>query len=153
MGGDPVPVSMPTVGRADAELNAERPKLTSAAPEGEAVNVPLYALAWGRSGDKGNNANIGVIARKPEYMPYIRSVLTAECLADYYAHILEGKVERFDLPGSHALNFLLHDILGGGGMASLRIDPQGKAYAQMILDYPIPVPQSLAEKDGLPTLG
>lgn len=153
MGGDPVPVPMPTVGRADVELKAERPKLTSAAPEGEAVNVPLYALAWGRSGDKGNNANIGVIARKPEYMPYIRNVLTAECLADYYAHILEGKVERFDLPGSHALNFLLHDILGGGGMASLRIDPQGKAYAQMILDYPIPVPRSLAEKDGLPALG
>ena len=82
-------------------------------------------------------------------MPYIRNVLTEACLTDYFAHILEGKVERFDFPGTCALNFLLHDILGGGGMASLRIDPQGKAYAQMILDYPIPVPRAIAERDNL----
>ena len=150
MGGEPQPVPASEVGAPNSDIfKGHRPALESAAPEGDAVNVPLYALAWGRSGDKGNNANIGILARKPEYMPYIRNVLTEACLTDYFALILEGKVERFDFPGSCALNFLLHDILGGGGMASLRIDPQGKAYAQMILDYPIPVPKSLAEKNNL----
>jgi hypothetical protein len=107
--------------------------------------VPLIRLAWGRSGDKGNAANIGIIARRPEYLPYIRAALTPQTVATVFAHFLEGPVERFDLPGSHAINFLLHDVLGGGGTASLRNDPQGKAYAQILLDYPIPVPAGLIQ--------
>jgi hypothetical protein len=75
--------------------------------------------------------------------------VTAEAVAHHYRHILEGKVERFDLPGINGLNFLLQDVLGGGGTASLRNDPQGKAYAQMLLDFPVPVPKALAERDGL----
>jgi hypothetical protein len=107
--------------------------------------VPLIRLAWGRSGDKGNVANIGIIARRPEYLPYIRAALTPQIVATVFAHFLEGPVERFDLPGSHAINFLLHDVLGGGGTASLRNDPQGKAYAQILLEYPIPVPAGLLQ--------
>ncbi len=115
----------------------------------DAVQVPLIALAWGRSGDKGDIANIGIMARKPDYLPYIRASLSAARVKDYFAHFCEGKVERFELPGSHALNFMLHESLGGGGIASVRIDPQAKGYAQMLLDVDIPVPADLAQKDGL----
>jgi hypothetical protein len=114
------------------------------------VDVPLVALAWGRSGDKGNLANIGLIARKPAYLPYIRAGLPASAVAEYFAHFCQGRVDCFELPGLHALNYVLHDTLGGGGMASLRIDPQGKAYAQILMDLPIPVPARLAQEDDLP---
>jgi Acyclic terpene utilisation family protein AtuA len=108
------------------------------------VTVPLIALAWARSGDKGNNSNIGVIARKPEYLTIIRSALTPQAVADYFAHHLEGPVDRFDVPGIRAVNFVLHDVLGGGGVASLRNDPQGKGFAQMLLDFPVSVDNRLA---------
>ena len=113
------------------------------------VDVPLVALAWGRSGDKGDLANIGVIARKPAYLPYIRAALPASAVAGYFAHFCRGRVDCFELPGLDALNFVLHETLGGGGMASLRIDPQGKAYAQILMDLPIPVPARLAQDDAL----
>ena len=106
--------------------------------------VPLIALAVGRSGDKGNSANIGIIARKPEYLPWLRAALAEDVVRDWFAHTGVSRVERFDLPGIHALNFLLHDALGGGGVASLRVDAQGKAFAQMLMDHPIPVPGVLA---------
>ena len=109
----------------------------------------LVDLAWGRSGDKGDIANIGILSRKPEYLPYIRAALTEEVVKDYFVHICNGPVERFDLPGSHALNFLLHEALGGGGIASVRIDPQGKGFAQMLLDIEIPVPAEIVNADGL----
>jgi len=112
---------------------------------GDTVEVPLVQLAWGRSGDKGDKANIGIIARRPEYLPYIWAALTEEAVAARFAHFLRGPVERFLLPGSNAVNFLLHDVLGGGGVASLRNDPQGKGYAQVLLDHPITVPAALAE--------
>jgi len=115
------------------------------------INVPLVALAWGRSGDKGDLANIGLIARKPAYLPYIRAALPASAVAGYFAHFCQGRVDCFELPGLHALNYVLHDTLGGGGMASLRIDPQGKAYAQILMDLPIPVPARLAQNNDLPT--
>jgi len=115
----------------------------------DAVRVRLVDLAWGRSGDKGDIANIGILARKPEYLPYIRSALTEDTVKAYFAHLCDGPVERFDLPGSHALNFLLHESLGGGGIASVRIDPQGKGFAQMLLDIEIPVPADLAAQNGL----
>ena len=105
--------------------------------------VPLVRLAWARSGDKGDSSNIGVIARKIEYMPYICSALTENAVKDYFAHIVGGKVTRFYLPGIDALNFLMTNALGGGGIASLRNDPQGKALAQMLLDFEVPVPAGL----------
>jgi Acyclic terpene utilisation family protein AtuA len=108
--------------------------------------VPLIRLAWARSGDKGNLANIGVIARRPQYLPYIRAALTPQAVSTVFAHYLQGSVERFDLPGSYAINILLHDVLGGGGTASLRNDPQGKAYAQMLLGHPIPIPADLLQE-------
>jgi len=113
------------------------------------VSVPLVALAWARSGDKGNKANIGVIARRADYFPYICRSLTKDMVAARFAHFLEGRVERFVLPGPHALNFVLHDVLGGGGVASLRNDPQGKGYAQLLLEVPIEIPAALARRDNL----
>ena len=107
------------------------------AAAGQAHRVPLIALAVGRSGDKGNLANIGIIARKPEYLPWLRAALTEEVVRDCFAHNGVSKVDRFDLPGMNALNFVLHDALGGGGVASLRVDAQGKAFAQMLMDYPV----------------
>jgi hypothetical protein len=122
-----------------------RPHLPDASPtQAETREIPLVLIAWGRSGDKGNDANIGVIARRREYLPYLRRALTPEAVRDYFAFKIEGSVDRFDLPGIGALNFLLHDALGGGGIASLRTDPQGKAFAQMLLDMPIRVPEAVA---------
>lgn len=112
------------------DLSAESPRET----------VPLRELAWGRSGDKGDKANIGIIPRKMEYAPYIWASLTEDVVAARFAHFLKGPVERFFMPGTGAINYLLHDVLGGGGMASLRNDPQGKSYAQILLDTPIEVP-------------
>jgi hypothetical protein len=122
-----------------------RPRIRDASPsQAEMREVPLVLLAWGRSGDKGNDANIGIIARRSEYLPYLRRALTAAAVRDYFAFKIEGDVERYDLPGVGAMNFLLHAALGGGGIASLRTDPQGKAFAQMLLDMPIPVPEAVA---------
>ncbi|MHA6576740.1 acyclic terpene utilization AtuA family protein [Pseudomonas yamanorum] len=119
-------------------------------PQGRAdANVPLIKLAVARSGDKGNHSNIGVIAREPEYLPWIAEALTPEVIVDWMSHVLDpihGRVERWYLPGSHSLNFLLENALGGGGIASLRIDPQGKAFAQQLLEIPIAVPQHIADQ-------
>lgn len=125
------------------------PPVESREAGADAVKVRLVDLAWGRSGDKGDIANIGILARKPDYLPYIRSALTEQTVKAYFAHLCEGAVERFDLPGTHSLNFLLHESLGGGGIASVRIDPQGKGFAQMLLDIEIPVPADLAAREGL----
>lgn len=122
----------------------------------DAVAVSLESLAWGRSGDKGNKANIGIIARKPEFVPYIAAQLSAHRVAEYFRHFLGGNVDtpvqRFYLPGTHAFNFLLDDVLGGGGVASLRTDAQGKGYAQLLLCEPIELPRSLAEQFNLTVL-
>ena len=109
-------------------------------PGGGTMTVPLIALAYGRSGDKGDSANIGVLARKSEYLPILRAQLTAEAVKNYFAHFNPGQVERFEIPGLNGFNFLLHNALGGGGMASLRYDPQGKMMAQILMDFPIAVP-------------
>ena len=113
------------------------------------VPVPLIKLAWGRSGDKGNKANIGIIARKSEYYPILCQALSADVVAQRFAHFLgsddASAVQRFLLPGSHAINFLLDNVLGGGGVASLRNDPQGKGYAQLLLLTTIDIPVSMAE--------
>jgi len=117
---------------------------------GDLVEVPLIRLALGRSGDKGDRANIGVIPRRSELLPWIWHALSEQVVAGVFAHFLDGRierpVERFLLPGLPAINFLLNGVLGGGGVASLRNDPQGKTYAQILLDYPIAVPRSLLEE-------
>ncbi|MBB1519486.1 acyclic terpene utilization AtuA family protein [Aquipseudomonas guryensis] len=150
----------------EVELNGERsplalPQLDSFSPaqiaadvtvpatSGQAdATVPLIQLAVARSGDKGNHSNIGVMARKPEYLAWIAAALSEGAVAEWMQHVLDsqtGKVSRWYLPGSHSLNFLLENALGGGGVASLRIDPQGKAFAQQLLEFPIPVPRALAD--------
>jgi hypothetical protein len=115
-------------------------------PAGPTVDLPLLRLAYARSGDKGNSSNVAIIARKPEYLPLLRREVTPERMVAQLGHLVGGPAERFEAPGLHALNFLLADALGGGGMASLRIDPQGKAYGQMALEMTIPVPWSWAEE-------
>lgn len=114
-------------------------------PEGEAlVTVPLVRLAWARSGDKGNLSNIGVIARRPEWLPLLWARLTPEVVGRHLAHLARGPVERFVLPGLSAMNFIVHDALAGGGPASPRFDPLGKGMAQLLLGLPVAVPASLA---------
>ena len=111
------------------------------------VKVPLIDLAWGRSGDKGNKANIGIIARKAEYLPYIWAGLTTDFIGETYAHFMArpAAIETFLLPGSNALNILIDDVLDGGGPASLRNDAQGKGFAQILLAKTIPVSKDIAE--------
>jgi acyclic terpene utilization AtuA family protein len=109
------------------------------------IEVPLIDLAWARSGDKGDNANIGVIARHPDLMPWIWVGLDDRHLSRVFGHFLTGRIERFYLPGTHSMNILLHGALGGGGTSSLRNDPQAKGYAQLLLAAPIPVDRDLVK--------
>jgi len=127
-------------------LPAEVGPIPEAVSAENLIEVPLETLAWGRSGDKGDKANIGIIARKAEYLPWIAKVLTTDYVADRFSHFMTAPaIDRFYMPGLPALNFLLHNALGGGGIASLRNDPQAKAYAQVLLDTPIAIPQHLLE--------
>jgi hypothetical protein len=107
------------------------------------IEVPLMRLALARSGDKGDSANIAIIARDPAYFPILLKEVTAERIVEHFRHLAGGPVQRFEAPGLHALNFLIQNALGGGGMASLRIDPQGKAYGQMALEMTVPAPSAL----------
>ncbi|EXF92666.1 terpene utilization protein AtuA [Pseudomonas fluorescens HK44] len=130
---------------ADLPLPLDPPKPHARAD----ASVALVKLAVARSGDKGNHSNIGVMARAPEYLPWIAEALTPAVVVDWMSHVLDpihGRVERWYLPGTHSLNFLLENALGGGGVASLRIDPQGKAFAQQLLEIQIPVPQGIADQ-------
>jgi Acyclic terpene utilisation family protein AtuA len=116
-------------------------------PPGAAmVEVPLVKLAWGRSGDKGDLSNIGLIARRPEWLPLLWQRVTPERVQRHLGHLVKGRVERFVLPGIDAMNLVLHDALDGGGPASARFDPLGKGMAQMLLDMPVAVPASLATR-------
>jgi hypothetical protein len=147
LNGERTPVALPQITVLDsAQIAADSPApLPNAQAE---VSVPLIKLAVARSGDKGNHSNIGVMARKPEYLAWIATALSEGAVAEWMQHALDpqhGKVTRWYLPASHSLNFLLENALGGGGVASLRIDPQGKAFAQQLLEFPIPVPTTLAE--------
>ena len=107
------------------------------------VEVPLIRLAWARSGDKGDTSNIGVIARLPQWLPVIRSQVTDQSVAAYLAHLVKGRVTRFDVPGINAVNFVCEQALAGGGMASLRNDPLGKGMAQILLSMPVKVSLAL----------
>lgn len=134
----PVPAHIPA-----AATDIPSPASTAAdvaEATGETAAVPLVALAFGRSGDKGDIANIGVIARDAAFLPWLRRALTPEAVGRHFAHHVQGKVERFDWPGLGGFNLVMHRALGGGGIASLRHDPQGKAMAQVLMSLPVPVP-------------
>ncbi|CAN5329434.1 DUF1446 domain-containing protein [soil metagenome] len=133
-----------------AQLPVEAPAAAPLPATGPSEKVPLVALDYGRSGDKGDNANIGIFARRPEYVPILDAEVTEEAVATYFAHRIagdpRGKVTRWRLPGIGGFNFLLRQALGGGGMASLKADPLAKAFAQMLLDMPVRVPAEMARK-------
>jgi hypothetical protein len=105
--------------------------------------VQLVKLAHARSGDKGDASNIGLIALKPEYYALLKEKATAEVVKKHFAGICTGPVERYELPNLHALNFLLHGALGGGGTVSLRNDAQGKTMSTALLRMEIEVPDDL----------
>jgi hypothetical protein len=119
----------------------EAQPVAAALPPQPWIEVPLVRLAYARSGDKGDVSNIGVIARRPEWLPWLRAQLTEARVKDWLAHLVAGEVRRHDLPGLDAMNFVCTQALDGGGMASLRNDPLGKGMAQVLLAIPVSVPQ------------
>jgi hypothetical protein len=115
----------------------------AAAHPSELREVPLIRLAWARSGDKGDISNIGVIARAPALLPLLRAQLTESAVAAFLAHLVKGRVTRFEVPGINAFNFVCEQALDGGGMSSLRNDALGKGMGQILLSMPIQVPIAL----------
>jgi hypothetical protein len=143
MGDQLLPVAVPT-----GQAAVPAPELGSDSnfdAPADGIEVPLIRLAWARSGDKGDSSNIGVIARRPEWLPLLRAQLTEERVAQWLGHLVRGKVTRFDVPGIRAMNFLCQQALDGGGMASLRNDPLGKGMAQILLAMPVRVPAGTLE--------
>jgi hypothetical protein len=133
----------PDTSGTQGENESEREPDSVALPgslSGPVATVPLIALAYGRSGDKGDASIIAILARHPEFVATIEHALTPGAVRKYFAHIVKGRVERFAVPGLNGFNFVMHQALDGGGTSSLRHDPQGKALAQMLLDAPIEVP-------------
>jgi hypothetical protein len=108
------------------------------------VKTNLYAIAHARSGDKGDTVNVGIRARRPEFYDFLRDQLTAERVKAHFGDLVKGGVERFELPNLHALNFLLHEALGGGGTVSLMTDAQGKTFSTALLRMEVELPQELA---------
>ena len=127
---------------ASARTGQAQAAIHSIETDTDTVEVPLIRLAWARSGDKGDISNIGVIARKPEWLPLLRTQLTEARVAEHLAHLVKGRVTRFEVPGIHAFNFVCEQALGGGGMASLRNDPLGKGMGQILLALPVRAPKS-----------
>jgi hypothetical protein len=103
------------------------------------MRIQLTELAHARSGDKGDTANVGLIALRDEYYPLLVREVTAERVKEHFTGICEGEVERFELPNLSALNFLLHESLGGGGTLSLMTDAQGKTFSTALLRMKIDV--------------
>lgn len=114
------------------------------------MKICLVDIAHARSGDKGDTANVGVIALKPEWYPLLVETLTAERVAAHFRGMIHGSVVRFELPNLNALNFLLHGALDGGGTLSLKTDAQGKVYSTALLRLTFEVPDSEAQRLGLP---
>ena len=108
------------------------------------ARIQLLHLAHARSGDKGDTANVGVIALRPEFYPLLVEQLTTERVKAHFTGIVHGGVERFELPNLEALNFLLHNALGGGGTVSLKTDAQGKVLSTAMLRMEIDVPDEIA---------
>ena len=109
-------------------------------------DVLLFQLAHGRSGDKGDTVNVGVIARSAEFYPLIREYLTIDRVKQHFGSIVKGSVERFELPNLNALNFLLHGALDGGGTVSLMMDAQGKTFSTAMLRMRVPVADEVAAR-------
>lgn len=107
------------------------------------MKIELLKICHARSGDKGDTGNIGLIARKPEYYPIIKKYVTPEVVKKHFEGICFGKVERYELPNLNALNFLLHNSLGGGGTVSLKNDAQGKTLSSALLRMEIDITESL----------
>ena len=114
------------------------------------MKVRLVDIAHARSGDKGDTANVGVIAMRSEWYPLLARELTRERVAAHFRGMITGDVDRFELPNLDALNFLLHGALGGGGTLSLKTDAQGKVYSTALLRMIIDVPDEEARRLALP---
>lgn len=147
--GDSTRIAVP-LGGADAGIPsaaapAPGPAPASASDAADCVEVPLIRLAFARSGDKGDISNIGVIARRPELLALLRAQLTEASVAAWLAHLVKGKVTRYEVPGIGAFNFVCENALGGGGMATLRNDSLGKGMAQILLGMPVRVPVRLLD--------
>jgi hypothetical protein len=110
------------------------------------MRVQLGRVAHARSGDKGDGSNVGVIANSPEVYSYLVEQLSIERVKSHFRQICRGRVERFELPNLQALNFILHDSLGGGGTESLKTDAQGKTHAQGMLTMEVDLPEELLEE-------
>lgn len=115
------------------------------------MKVRLLDIAHARSGDKGDTANVGVIANRPEWFPLINRELTQARVTRHFAGMIKGDVDRFELPNLNALNFLLHGALGGGGTLSLKTDAQGKVYSTALLRMVLDVPDDEARALALPS--
>ena len=115
------------------------------------MKIRLVDIAHARSGDKGDTANVGVIALKPEWYPVLRDQLTLDRVRAHFAGVITGDVERYELPNLNALNFLLHGALDGGGTLSLKTDAQGKVFSTALLRMVLDVPDAEARSLGLPT--
>jgi len=143
---DPMTDTAPTAGAVIGQaLQPDAPAPAGQHADDERIEVPLIRIAHARSGDKGDTSNIGLIARSPGLLAVLREQVTAERVAAYLAHLVQGPVTRYEVPGIHALNFVCERALGGGGMASLRNDPLGKAMAQILLSMPVRVPPGLLD--------
>jgi len=110
------------------------------------ATIQLVDLAHARSGDKGDTANVGVIAYDPRDWELLRETLTEERVKAHFGEMVKGEVERFELPNLHALNFLLHGALGGGGTVSLMTDAQGKVFSTALLRMEVKVPEKVARR-------
>src|SRR5690242_21034018 len=116
-----------------------------------AGRIRLLELCHARSGDKGDTANVGLIAYKPEYYPVLVKQVTAAKVAQHFKGIIKGKVERYELPNLNELNFLLHGALGGGGTLSMKTDAQGKVFSTAMLRMVLDVPDEVARSLKLPS--
>ena len=114
------------------------------------MKVQLVDIAHARSGDKGDTANVGLIALKPECYPILSEHVTQEAVSQHFKGVIDGPVERFELPNLHALNFLLHGALDGGGTLSLKTDAQGKVFSTALLRMSIEVSDDAAKSAKLP---
>ena len=117
------------------------------------MKVRLLDIAHARSGDKGDTANVGVIALQPRWYEVLDKFVTRNRVADHFRGMIEGDVDRYELPNLNALNFLLHGALDGGGTLSLKTDAQGKVFSTALLRMVIEIPDAEAKRLGLPAAG
>jgi hypothetical protein len=140
LGGEDTPVEVSS-GSAGAQVASPPLREEAATAPSAGRTVPLRALAYARSGDKGDGANIGLLARHPDFLPIIRDQVTAERVRLIFSHYNPGEIRRWELPGLGAMNIVIDGVLGGqGGTSTLRYDPQGKSYGAMLLTLPVVVP-------------